>query len=51
VDYGRGTSGKINMVAANNIKDQCPAQLGKKGEKICDLGFDICSFRILPDIT
>jgi hypothetical protein len=42
---------EINVVDANNIKDECPAQFGKKREKICDSGFDICSFRILLDIT
>lgn len=42
---------EINVVTANNITDECPAQVGKNGEKICDLGFEICSFRILPGIT
>ena len=40
---------EINVLTANNIKDECPAQLGKKEVKICELGFEICSFRILLD--
>jgi hypothetical protein len=41
---------EINVVTANNIKDECTAQLSKKEEKICELGFESCSFRILPGI-
>jgi hypothetical protein len=41
---------EINVVIANNIKDECSAQLLREEEKICELGFESCSFRILPGI-